>query len=30
MIYLTPEQVSSPKMYGGQFDDFADKFHSKD
>ncbi len=30
MIYLTPEQVSSPKMYGGQFDDFAEKFHSKD
>lgn len=30
MIYLTPEQVSSPQMYGGQFDDFADKFHAKD
>ena len=29
MIYLTPEQVSSPKLYGGQFDDFAEKFHSK-
>ena len=28
MIYLTPEQVSSPAMYGGQFDDFSDKFHS--
>jgi len=28
MIYLTPEQVSSPVMYGGQFDDFAEKFHS--
>jgi PPOX class probable F420-dependent enzyme len=26
MIILTPEQVSSPKMYGGQFDDFEDKF----
>ena len=26
MIVLTPEQVSSPKMYGGQFDDFEDKF----
>lgn len=30
MIYLLPEQVSSPQMYGGQFDDFTDKFHSKD
>lgn len=30
MIYLTPEQVSSPQMYGGQFDDFAEKFHSGD
>ena len=28
MIYLTPEQVSSPVMYGGQFDDFGEKFHS--
>ena len=28
MIYLTPEQVSSPAMYGGQFDYFSDKFHS--
>ena len=27
MIYLTPEQVSSPKMYGGQFDDFGEKHH---
>ena len=26
MIILTPEQVSSPKMYGGQFDDFEDRF----
>lgn len=30
MVYLTPEQVSSPAMYSGQFDDFADKFHSTD
>lgn len=30
MIYLTPEQVSSPVMYGGRFDDFVDKFHSGD
>lgn len=30
MIYLTPEQVSSPKMYGGQFDDFEEKFLSDD
>lgn len=30
MIYLTPEQVSSPRMYGGRFDDFAEKFHSGD
>jgi PPOX class probable F420-dependent enzyme len=28
MIYLTPEQVSSPAMYGGQFDDFEEKFLS--
>ena len=28
MFYLTPEQVSSPKMYGGQFDNFEEKFHS--
>ncbi|MDX1734365.1 MAG: PPOX class F420-dependent oxidoreductase [Halioglobus sp.] len=26
MLFLTPEQVSSPKMYGGQFDQFEDKF----
>jgi PPOX class probable F420-dependent enzyme len=30
MIYLTPEQVSSPQMYGGQFDDFGEKFYSRD
>ena len=27
MIYLQPEQVSSPKMYGGVFDDFGEKYH---
>jgi PPOX class probable F420-dependent enzyme len=25
MVYLTPEQVSSPVLYGGQFDDFEGK-----
>ena len=28
LIYLTPEQVSSPLLYGGQFDDFGEKFNS--
>ena len=30
MIYLTPEQVSSPVMYGGQFDDFGDNHKPAD
>jgi PPOX class probable F420-dependent enzyme len=28
MLFLTPEQVSSPTMYGGQLDDFGNKFSS--
>ena len=30
MIYLTPEQVSSPELYGGQFDNFAEKYPTQD
>ena len=29
MVFLTPEQVSSPVMYSGKFDDFEDNFSTE-